>query len=165
MDERALQAVIDRLQVEDVILKYASSIDFKDYPALRSTLADDVVAQYGPATPIEGGDTLVSWIEEMGADRLWQHHLLNVYHVDVDGDVARALVYHTSHSASESEPDDVLVIVARYKDTLRRVDGSWKIADKRMELCWMETRHFSQSEASDAEKIQAKTARERAENA
>ena len=165
MDEKALQAVIDRAEVVDVLLRYASSIDYKDYPALRSTLADDVVAQYGPADPIEGGDTLVAWIEEMGEDRLWQHHLLNVYHVDVDGDEARALVYHTSHSAAQNEPDDVLVIIARYKDKLRRVDGSWRIADKRMELCWMETRHFSQSEASEAEKVQAKAARERAENA
>jgi hypothetical protein len=165
VDEKALQAMSDRLQVEDVILRYASSIDFKDYPTLRGTLADDVVAQYGPAEPIKGGDTLAAWIEEMGEDRLWQHHLLNVYHVDVDGDEARALVYHTSHSASVTEPDDVLVIVARYKDTLRRIDGSWRIADKRMELCWMETRHFSQSEASEAEKIQAKAARERAESA
>jgi len=163
LDEKALQALVDRQQVVDVILKYASSIDFKDYPALRSVMADDVVAQYGPAEPIRGADTLVAWIEQMGADRLWQHHLLNVYSVDLDGDEATALVYHTSHSAAVSEPDDVLVIVARYRDRLRRDDGVWKLADKRMELCWMETRHFSQSQASEAEKQQAMGARERAD--
>ena len=165
MDEHALQELMDRQQVNDVILRYAASIDYKDYPTLRTTMADDIVAQYGPADPIEGADTLAAWIEEMGEDRLWQHHFLNVYSVDVEGDEARALVYHTSHSAAASEPDDVLVIVARYKDRLRRVDGAWKLYDKRMELCWMETRHFSQSEASDAEKAQAQAARERAVSA
>jgi hypothetical protein len=31
--------------------------------------------------------------------------------------------------------------VARYYDQLRRVDGSWKIASKEMQVGWRETRH------------------------
>ena len=33
----------------------------------------------------------------------------------------------------------------QYKDILRRVDGSWKIADKLMEIGWLEQRHASQA--------------------
>jgi hypothetical protein len=162
-DATTLQAILDRQEIVDTLLRYASAIDAKDYPTLRGTLADDVVAQYGAAAdPISGADTLTKWIEEMGADRLWQHHLLAVYHVDIDGDEARTLTYHTSRSAGEADPDEVLEIVARYRDVVRRVDGTWKIADKRMELCWMETRHFSQIAASDAERAQADEARAKA---
>ena len=43
------------------------------------------------------------------------------------------------------------VIVARYRDVLRRVDGRWLIADKRMEVGWMERREYSQAAAVSAE--------------
>ena len=43
------------------------------------------------------------------------------------------------------------MIVARYRDVLRRVDGRWLIADKRMEVGWMERREYSQAAAVSAE--------------
>ncbi len=75
----------------------------------------------------------------------YQHHLLNVYEVEIDGDEARTYTYHTSHQVDEATPDTVYVIVARYRDVLRRVDGRWLIADKRMEVGWMERREYSQA--------------------
>ena len=39
----------------------------------------------------------------------------------------------------------VIVIVARYKDSLRREVGTWKIVDKYMEIGWLEERHYSQA--------------------
>ncbi len=43
------------------------------------------------------------------------------------------------------DPDTVIVIVARYRDVLRRGGGTWKIADKRMEIGWIEQRHAPQA--------------------
>lgn len=151
MDEKALQQLIDRQQIEETLYRYASAIDQKDYATLRTVFVDDVVAQYATAPEVHGADTLVTWIDEMSVDQAFQHHLINVYHVDVDGDLARALTYHTSHQVRQSDPDTVLVIVGRYRDVLRRVGGGWKIAEKRMEVGWMEERHFSQSAASERE--------------
>ena len=68
-----------------------------------------------------------------------------MYHVDIDGDEASALTYHTSHQTDDADPDTVIVIVARYRDVLRRQDGEWKIADKLMEIGWIEQRHASQA--------------------
>ena len=123
-------------------------------PCLRGAprvLADDVVAQYAGAPEIHGADALVRWIEEMCVDQGFQHHLINVYHVDLDGDEAHAVVYHTSHQTRTNDPDTVLLIVGRYKDVLRRIDGRWLIVDKRMEVGWMEERHHSQTTASEQE--------------
>jgi hypothetical protein len=144
MSEQALQQLLDRQQVVDTIYRYASSNDEKDYVTLRATFVDDAVAQYAGAPEILGGDAIVKWIEEMCVDKAWQHHLLNVYHVDLDGDEASTLVYHTSHQTTFDDPDTVLVIVARYTHKLRRVAGTWKIADLRMFVGWMEERQFPQ---------------------
>jgi hypothetical protein len=48
---------------------------------VRSTLADDIWAKYGNGDPVESGDALVGWIAEATATAIWQHHLLNTYHV------------------------------------------------------------------------------------
>lgn len=151
MDEQALQALIDRQAIEETIYRYASAIDQKDYATLRTLFVDDVVAQYASAPEIRGADALVKWIDEMSVDQGFQHHLVNVYHVDVAGDEARAFVYHTSHQTTTTQPDKVLLIVGRYRDVLRRVSGSWKIAEKRMEVGWMEEREFSQTAAAERE--------------
>lgn len=162
MDEQALELLLDRQAIEDTLYTYASSIDQKDYATLRTTFADDAVAQYAGAPEIHGGDAIVKWIEEMSVDQSFQHHFINVYHVDVDADDARTFTYHTSHQLKVDDPDTDLLIVGRYRDVLRRTDDGWKITEKRMEVGWMEERHFSQSSASEREAADNLAAQSRA---
>jgi hypothetical protein len=136
-----LRRLVDRQLIEDTLYRYASSIDRGDHDALRSTLADDAVGVYGDNPPLVGADAVMAWITERTAGQAWQHHLLNVYHVDIDGDVASALTYHTSHQATVADPSTVSIIVARYHDKLRRVDGDrWCITYKQMEILRRERR-------------------------
>src|SRR5215211_1330107 len=124
----AVRALQDRMEITDVLYRYASTIDRFDSEGLRSVLADDVWAQYGNAEPVSGGDAVASWIGEATANVIWQHHLLSVYHVEVDGDRARALVYHTSHQVFEDDPDTAKLLVGRYHDELRREHDGWRIS-------------------------------------
>jgi hypothetical protein len=135
-----LDAWLDRAAVTDTLYRYASCIDRRDNEGLRAVLADDLLAQYGNAASIIGGDEVVKWIDEFTAHCLWQHHLLSVYHVDVDGDSAKALVYHTSYQLFEDDPATAHVLVARYHDELRRTDDSWKISKLVFEILWGERR-------------------------
>src|SRR3954452_2964830 len=134
----AVRALQDRMDVTDVLYRYASTIDAFDHAGLRSVLADDVWAQYGNADPVAGGDAVASWIGEATATVVWQHHLLSVYHVDVDGDGARALVYHTSHQVFEDAPETAKLLVGRYHIELRREPGGWRISRLVLELLWGE---------------------------
>jgi ketosteroid isomerase-like protein len=143
----AVQALLDEREIVATLYRYASTIDRKDYTGLRRVFADDAVARYGERDWISGADRIVEWIAEHGRQEAWQHHLLSVYEVDVEGDTARTLTYHTSHSSAEGAPDTVKVIVARYHDELRRVDGRWRITSKDMEVCWRETRRASPAAA------------------
>ena len=150
-DQEVLRRLLDRQEITDTLYRYASAIDVKDYDRLRTVFTDDVVAQYAGAPEVIGADELVAWIREMSPSTKYQHHLLNVYEVEIDGDEARTYTYHTSHQVDEATPDTVYVIVARYRDVLRRVDDRWLIADKRMEVGWMERREYSQALAVSAE--------------
>jgi hypothetical protein len=135
----ALRRLLDRQAIVDLLLRYASTIDAKDYTTLRSLFCDDIHARYGDDVEINGGDELLAWIDGMTADTTWQHHLLSVYHVDFVSDTeATTLTYHTSHQTTSSAPNTCTKIVARYYDTVRKVDGVWKIADKYMQIGWVE---------------------------
>jgi ketosteroid isomerase-like protein len=136
----APNTLVDRIAITDTLYRYASCIDRRDNAGIRAVFADDLLAQYGNSEPIVGGDTVAAWIDEMTAGCVWQHHLLSVYHVDVDGDAAKALVYHTSHQLFESDPETVHVLVGRYHDELRRTDDGWRIGKLVFEILWGERR-------------------------
>jgi len=134
----AVRALQDRMDVTDVLYRYASTIDRFDAAGLRSVLADDVWAQYGNADPVSGGDAVAGWIGEATANVVWQHHLLSVYHVEVEGDLARALVYHTSHQVFDDAPDTAKLLVGRYHNELRREHDGWRISRLVLEILWGE---------------------------
>ena len=105
VDSASLRALQDRTDIADVLYKYSSAVDSFDYDGVRSALADDIWAQYGNGDPVEGGDKLAGWIAEATATVIWQHHLLNVYHITIDGDQAKTLSYLTSYQVFKENPD------------------------------------------------------------
>ena len=140
IDHEALRALQDRIDVEEVLYKYSSAVDSFDKAGVRSCLADDIHAQYGNAEAVTDGDTLANWIADATATAIWQHHLLNVYHVTIDGDRASTVSYLTSYQVFEQDPKAAVILVARYHDELRRTADGWKIANRVMELLWGESK-------------------------
>lgn len=82
---QTVRQLLDRQAIVDLLLRYASTIDAKDYTTMRSLFCDDIHARYGDEV-VDGGDELLAWIDRMTADATWQHHMLNVYHVDFVSD-------------------------------------------------------------------------------
>jgi hypothetical protein len=60
--------------------------------------------------------------------------------VAIDGDRAKALVYHTSHQVFAEDPDAAKLLVGRYHTELRRGADGWKISRLVLELLWGESR-------------------------
>jgi SnoaL-like domain len=140
VDAASLRALQDRTDIADVLYGYSSAVDAFDNAAVRSALADDIWAQYGNGDPVEGGDKLAGWIAEATATVIWQHHLLNVYHITIDGDEAKTLSYLTSYQVFQENPDAAIILVARYHDELKRTSEGWKISKRVMELLWGESK-------------------------
>jgi SnoaL-like domain len=134
--DAAIQALLDRGDITDTLYRYGSCIDRKDIDGLRAVLADDLWARYGNADAIVGGDNVAKWIDESTRDCVMQHHLLSVYHVDVAGDRATALVYHTSRQVFGAAPDVCHLLAARYHNELVRTPDGWKISKLVFEILW-----------------------------
>ena len=131
MTDDQIQRLQDRLDVTDTIYRYASCIDRRDLEGLRAVLHDDIRARYGNADWIEGGDAPSKWIDEMTRDTVWQHHLLSVYHVDLDRGTAtgprRSCTTRPTRS-SAGIPTPSACSVARYHDQLVRTPEGWRIS-------------------------------------
>lgn len=140
IDASNLQALQDRVEITDVLYRYSSAVDSFDTAGVRSCLADDIHAQYGNGDPVDGADKLAAWIAQATATVIWQHHLLNVYHVTVDGDQAKTLSYLTSYQVFKDNPAAAIILVARYHDELRRTADGWKLSGRTMELLWGESK-------------------------
>jgi hypothetical protein len=135
-----IQALQDRLEITDVVHMYSSAIDSFDKEGLRSVFADDARAEFGVLDPVEGGDAIVEWIFGATSAIDWQHHLLSLYRVNIQGDTATALSNMTSHQVFDGEPDVARILVARYRDELTRTPAGWKISRKVGEFLCAETR-------------------------
>ena len=133
--DKRLEAMLDRSDAAETLYRYCSLIDVGDMVGLRQLMADDLRAKYGNGDWIEGADELIGWISGATEGTVWQHHMINVYYVDVDGDSASALSYHTSHQQFADNPN-VTTIVARYHDKLVRTAWGWKLSEKVMEVLW-----------------------------
>jgi ketosteroid isomerase-like protein len=138
----------DRLAISETLLRYCSAIDARDLATVRTLFTADATASYAGSDWIEDADKIVGWLDAMTHEQTYQHHLLSVYHVDIDPatpDVATAVSYLTSHQIHRDTPEMVVVLVGRYYDTLRRVDGRWLISRKEYVVGWAETRTHSQA--------------------
>src|SRR3954452_12613638 len=137
----ATVAWADRLEGAGAIFPYSAAIDSFDDAAVLAVFDEEATAQYGKNTDVlHGPEAILEFINGFTVDCLWQHHFLNVYRTDIEGDHAKVLVYHTSHQLFERAPDTVHQIVARYHNELRRRDGVWRISKLYMEVLWAERR-------------------------
>ena len=135
-NDTTLQRLLDRVEATDMVNRSGSTVDQADWPGLRAIFVDDARVQYGNGPTIEGADALVELLSTHAAGRIASHHLLSVYHCDVDRDTARALCYHTSHLVFDSEPDVARVTVGRYHVRLVRTSAGWRIAQIVFEVVW-----------------------------
>ena len=138
--EASVKELLDREHIRDTLYRYASCIDVKDWEGLKGVFADEAAITMVGGAQAKGPEEIAKYIAHRCRKREWQHHLLSVYHIDIKGDEASALTYHTSHQKTAGKPEHILQLVARYRDRLRRIDGHWKIVEKNMELGWYEER-------------------------
>ncbi len=146
---KTFEDVRDHINASDTLYRYCSTVDQKDFVGLRTVFDDDARMRYTAAGTwsewVEGADAIVAWVDKMTADRGFQHHLVSVYHVDVEGDQASALAYLTSHQVAADDPNQVLQMSSRYRNRLRRDGDGWVITEIQLEIGWIEVRTFDQS--------------------
>lgn len=143
MGTMTLQQIADRIEIDDLLTRYANAVDAKDWDLYASCFTPDAFIDYTSAGGIKGRlPEVKQWLSEvLPAFPMTQHLVVNKT-VVVDGDraTARSIVFNPM-----GLPDgDSLVLFfegAYYNDQLVRTPDGWKITERIEETAYTTRLH------------------------
>ena len=122
----------DRQDIADLLVRYATGIDRRDWDLLRSCFTEDCQADYGAIGRWHGADEITEWMRQTHEPVGHTMHRITNPAIDVEGDGTRA---------SARSYVDALVLFAdnkagtratgMYDDELVRTQAGWRIARRR----------------------------------
>jgi len=134
----AIREIQDREAVRQVIVSYARALDGRDWDALSACFTADAIVEGSIDTlPI---DQVLARSQRLAIQYgLTMHYLANQT-VTLAGDEAVADTYlfaghWKGEPPGEPHPEDLLA-GARYRDTLVRADGGWRIRHRKLLPGW-----------------------------
>ena len=120
----------DRQDISDVLLRYATGIDRRDWTVFRSAFTQDCELDYGEIGTWHGVDAVTDFMEKSHAMAGHTMHRLTNQVITVDGDVAVARTY-VDGLIMFGENDSGVNAVGFYDDDVVRTDAGWRIARRR----------------------------------
>jgi hypothetical protein len=119
----------DKEQIAEVLIRYATGIDFKDWALLRTCWTEDVDVDYGEVGRYSGADAITGLMEQLHSGMGPTYHRLTNFAIAVDGDRATARSY--VHAVLQAIPDDAaswVEALGHYDDEFARTSDGWRIA-------------------------------------
>ncbi|MDP6876308.1 MAG: nuclear transport factor 2 family protein [Alphaproteobacteria bacterium] len=136
-----VQLLLDREDISQVLYRYATAIDTRDWDLLATCFTEDLEADFrsfGGREVVKGRDT---WLEAIkstiaGLDAT-QHLTANHVH-NVDGDSATLVAYlQAVHRLDTARSDPEYTVGGYYTcDMLRGDDGQWRMRRYSLSVSW-----------------------------
>lgn len=125
-----LRSGIDRIEIHELLNRYAHAIDFMDWELLEEVFTEDAVADYSSAGEYvevdsvrEGRDRIIEYYEAALAPFAGVLHFMTNHLVEIDGDRARTRSYMHVLNVGMG---------GIYRCVCRRTGAGWRI--ERLEL-------------------------------
>ena len=120
------QEISDRLEISDLLARYARAVDTKDWTLWRTVFTEDAQLDYRSAGgPVGGREEVGTWLEEALAPFPMTQHLITNVEVVIDGDTAhaRALFFNPMTFPGHEEPSSC---GGSYDHDLVRTPEGWR---------------------------------------
>lgn len=117
----------DRADIADVLIRYATGIDRKDWPLFRTVFTADCELDYGQIGTWNGVDAVTEFMELSHAGAGHTMHRLSNMAITVTGDTATARTYIDGLILAADNASGVNA-VGFYDDELVRTGDGWRIA-------------------------------------
>jgi ketosteroid isomerase-like protein len=128
MSDTALQVLLDKDAIRDVISRFCRGCDRRDAEMMASCYhpeaIDDHGMYYGPGVQFFEAN------EEVDAQVRALHHNLGQSIIEVEGDVAAAETYAIATIDGLPGSEETVLLNVRYVDRFERRDGEWRIAHR-----------------------------------
>jgi 3-phenylpropionate/cinnamic acid dioxygenase small subunit len=121
-----IQGVQDKLEIQELLARYARGVDDRDWDLYRSVFTEDAHIDYTSAGAIAGArDEVAAFLAKVFVTIPWSQHFITNIEIELDGDAAhvRALFYNPLQLPGMNEPS--FCGGSYHHDVVRTADG-WK---------------------------------------
>lgn len=135
LSKAALQGIVDRAEIGQLIASHARGIDRKDADLLKSVYFEDATVDYGvfDGPAYEFCDILG---QGQGESPVTLHRPTNTW-IKLDGDKARAESYICAYMDVPGDDGHIQSLIGgRYLDSFERRRGEWKLTNRTYVLDW-----------------------------
>jgi len=138
-----LQHIADRIEIDDLLTRYATALDAKDWDLFSTCFTPDAFIDYTGAGGIKGAfPEIRDWLAHVMASFPMTQHLVTNRAVQIAGDTAtsRSCLFNPMGIGDESG----LVVFfdgGYYRDKLVRTAAGWRICERIEEPSYSTRRH------------------------
>jgi 3-phenylpropionate/cinnamic acid dioxygenase small subunit len=135
------QEIADRIEIQDLMVRYARAIDTKDYGLLDTCFMPDAHVDYVSSGGTKGPYPEVrAWLEKALAPFPAMMHLVANNQVELNGDQANSRTYVINPMGFPNKDGSlhVFTVAAHYVDKLVRTPDGWRIAERIEETVLMD---------------------------
>ena len=129
----SLQEISDRLEIQELLVRYSHAVDTRDWDAFEQVFTEDAVIDYTEMGGPRGGvkETRAFLESAMPMFSSFQHMIANTV-LELDGDTARArTICHNPMVLDRGEGQThVFFCGLWYRDVLVRTPQGWRIKDR-----------------------------------
>ena len=121
----------DKEQIAEVLIRYATGIDSKDWPLLRSCWTDEIDVDYQQLGRFTSADVLIDVMRQLHENMGPTYHRMSNFVIAVDGD--RATVRSYVHAVLMLQRDDStnwVDALGHYDDVFVRTPDGWRISKR-----------------------------------
>lgn len=121
----------DKAQIAEVLIRYATGIDSKDWALFRTCWADEVDIDYGELGTFTDADAFTTLMEQIHGGMGQTYHRISNIVVDVRADRATARCYvHAVLMAVPGDAGSWIDALGHYDDELSRTADGWRIVKR-----------------------------------
>lgn len=132
----AIDSAADRRQLAELVVRYATALDRRDWKLLESCFSADATGLYGQLE-LDGRDAIVTHLREALADVDEVQHYVANQRFRVDGDEVIGDSYLYAYHGWKAEPGRAFHIRGGYRDRIRREPEGWRIVHRhRLAATW-----------------------------
>jgi 3-phenylpropionate/cinnamic acid dioxygenase small subunit len=134
-----LQALADRLDIEDVLTRYAWALDSKQFDDLDRVFTPDAHVDYTSSGGEAGAyPDVKAWLAKVLPHFPAYQHLVTNKQITVDGDRAtsRSEFYNPMVMAQRDGTTSIFFVGGEYHDQLVRTPDGWRITDRLEKSIW-----------------------------
>lgn len=142
-DNALLRRLLDRAEISDVQLRYATGTDSHDWDLFRSCFTDEVDVDFSagfgqPVARIAADDWVAGTGARMESFTATQHMITNQVITFDDDDHATGVAYvRASHHLPNGTGDSDSIVYGYYTNRFERTPSGWRISAVKLTPLWM----------------------------